>query len=520
MGSKPSKVTDVSLQIRPQQIANDLNSELEEKYNASQKKDKVIGNNVGGDGKAEEEEEEEDEDGGNDDETANKDAQDEDVLRQIDESKEICKRNVDIIRLEIDADGTDGHAIETEKIVKCSKIIGGLYFKLKKKKIAKRRIHRRAVALYLVESGGAAVVVNAIRKATSHWWRQQDTQDNTNNVGYYNIFYFATQILWNFSDASDQFAKCIADEGVIAVAEDAMEKEYQHAMAHSIDLKSKRVMKASLAITANCSFHELSRDVVKKSNMLGILGKINNVDFGDLDIYFVLIPAYIVNEEQSKELFHDEVAIGNIVEHVRKASKMKTRRSKGFSLHELCVLVGRLAVNDVNKAQLTKAGAEPILIQVVQRGNVSEKIAALEALKHLSFSDGKSILQDSIDIFEELLKSENKKIRKAAEGILWNINNNKSAESRVTGNKDPHVMISYQWGSQPEMIKIKDILKNAGYKVWMDIESMEGSTLEGMASAVENAAVVFMGISQKYKESANCRMEAEYAFQLKKEIIP
>jgi len=33
-------------------------------------------------------------------------------------------------------------------------------------------------------------------------------------------------------------------------------------------------------------------------------------------------------------------------------------------------------------------------------------------------------------------------------------------------------MISYQWDSQPTMMKVKDKLKHAGYKVWMDVEHM------------------------------------------------
>ena len=36
----------------------------------------------------------------------------------------------------------------------------------------------------------------------------------------------------------------------------------------------------------------------------------------------------------------------------------------------------------------------------------------------------------------------------------------------------PHIMISYQWDSQPMMIKVKDRLRHAGYKVWMDVEHM------------------------------------------------
>lgn len=43
------------------------------------------------------------------------------------------------------------------------------------------------------------------------------------------------------------------------------------------------------------------------------------------------------------------------------------------------------------------------------------------------------------------------------------------------------------------------------YKVWIDYEQMGGSTLQAMAEAVENAAVVLLCMSEKYKQSPNCR---------------
>jgi hypothetical protein len=41
-----------------------------------------------------------------------------------------------------------------------------------------------------------------------------------------------------------------------------------------------------------------------------------------------------------------------------------------------------------------------------------------------------------------------------------------------------------------------------------------------MAKAVETSSCVLMCMSEKYKESPNCRAEAEYAFQLNKPIVP
>ena len=69
------------------------------------------------------------------------------------------------------------------------------------------------------------------------------------------------------------------------------------------------------------------------------------------------------------------------------------------------------------------------------------------------------------------------------------------------------------------LVELKNRLRTSGYRVWMDLEQMGGSTLDAMAKAVENSSVVLVCVSQRYKESPNCRAEAKYAFQLRKDII-
>ena len=83
-----------------------------------------------------------------------------------------------------------------------------------------------------------------------------------------------------------------------------------------------------------------------------------------------------------------------------------------------------------------------------------------------------------------------------------------------------HIMLSYNWGNQEVIKRINGALKNRGYVVWIDIEKMQGSTVEVMSAAVEDCAVMCYDISQAYKESANCRLEAQYAYQQQKEMIP
>ena len=66
-------------------------------------------------------------------------------------------------------------------------------------------------------------------------------------------------------------------------------------------------------------------------------------------------------------------------------------------------------------------------------------------------------------------------------------------------------MISYNWGHQLMVKQIRENLQSSGINVWMDVDDMQGSTLQAMASAVKKADIVLMCYSFKYKNSDNCR---------------
>ena len=50
--------------------------------------------------------------------------------------------------------------------------------------------------------------------------------------------------------------------------------------------------------------------------------------------------------------------------------------------------------------------------------------------------------------------------------------------------------------------------------------SMKGSTVDAMSDAVDNAEVMLFCVSLEYKESANCRLEANYCMQQEVDMIP
>ena len=259
-------------------------------------------------------------------------------------------------------------------------------------------------------------------------------------------------------------------------------------------------------------------------------GKETLVYFAKSDIAIVsplalLSLAYVVDEESNHLILAAEEILGALTSLLQKAFESERRKFDGFSAKELAEGLSRLAINDTNKRVLGEKGAIQVLVSIIKTSNDnSEKASAVNALWVLTFDENnkKAITQDkeTLDILRRLQQSDDPEVQKAAAGALWELEGKTARNSEMTKATGNHVMISYQWDSQEVLVEVKNRLQASGYRVWMDLEQMGGSTLEAMAKAVENASVVLVCVSHQYKESPNCRSEAEYAYQLRKDIIP
>ena len=259
-------------------------------------------------------------------------------------------------------------------------------------------------------------------------------------------------------------------------------------------------------------------------------GKETLVYFAKSDIAIVsplalLSLAYVVDEESNHLILAAEEILEALTSLLQKAFESERRKFDGFSAKELAEGLSRLAINDTNKRVLGEKGAIQVLVSIIKTSNDnSEKVSAVNALWVLAFDENnkKAITQDkeTLDILRRLQQSDDPEVQKAAAGALWELEGKTARNSEMAKATGNHVMISYQWDSQEVMVEVKNRLQASGYRVWMDLEQMGGSTLEAMAKAVENASVVLVCVSHQYKESPNCRSEAEYAYQLRKDIIP
>ncbi|XP_076465519.1 LOW QUALITY PROTEIN: uncharacterized protein LOC143297198 [Babylonia areolata] len=94
----------------------------------------------------------------------------------------------------------------------------------------------------------------------------------------------------------------------------------------------------------------------------------------------------------------------------------------------------------------------------------------------------------------------------------------KQAEAEVS----PEVFISYQWGKQPQILKLYSALTSRGYTCWLDIMQMGGgdSLYDKIDRGLRGCHVALCCVTTKYAKSANCRREVSLADAVQKPVVP
>ncbi|UJR27608.1 hypothetical protein I4U23_008889 [Adineta vaga] len=162
-----------------------------------------------------------------------------------------------------------------------------------------------------------------------------------------------------------------------------------------------------------------------------------------------------------------------------------------------------------------------------------------------SFQEDVKFMTRVNQLLDHAKQNQNPKLEKAADGLIWKVEKEekfkeqqqekkKKKKTEQSGTTDGveededeeeeeqyDLMISYSWADMDLAHRIfHHLTEKLGYKIWLDQEQMHGSTIEAMANAVDNAQFILMCMSETYKRSANCKSEAEYAFNRKKHIVP
>ena len=338
----------------------------------------------------------------------------------------------------------------------------------------------------------------------------------------------------NFADTHDAFCLACGKTGMIPLYVEMCEEivaDGTDADTGKVTLSKKelRILEVALSVVYN-----LSRRPGNKVHFRGCNAVVTLLRFSKLakssagfaiPAVALLTLAYLIDEESNRLIMTDGSLIQFLISLLNKAIKSPERRFFGYSTVELADGLSHIAVNDSNKRVLGEKGAIQALVAMIKDSkDEREKVHAANALWTLAFDEANKELikqKGGLDVLRSLQQSQNPDLQQAATGALWEISGKQErrASSRADETHD-HVMISYQWDVQKRVVELKNQLQAAGYKVWIDLDDMCGSTLEAMARAVENACAVLVCVSHKYKESPNCRSEAEYAYQQRKTVIP
>ena len=169
--------------------------------------------------------------------------------------------------------------------------------------------------------------------------------------------------------------------------------------------------------------------------------------------------------------------------------------------------------------------------------SLKAKLPALEILLALAFNEDFIATLRANNVFMDhirtLTSSSHQDLRRVATALIWKL----EKESEKTATKTEHhassapslpkvekkqydVMISYSHSDKDLCHRLLQSLEKDQLRVWIDSRLMHGATFDAMAKAIENAEFVFVCMSDAYKQSSFCEMEASYAVKRRCRIIP
>jgi hypothetical protein len=188
---------------------------------------------------------------------------------------------------------------------------------------------------------------------------------------------------------------------------------------------------------------------------------------------------------------------------------------------------------------LIKQGGHSLFLRCVLEDKfdpLKAKLIALEILLALAFSDDfAAILKDNIDFMNHvrtLTTSPEQDLQRVATALVWKLEKEPETSAKKVkdqlsptststfAKKQYDIMISYSHNDKELCHRILDILERDQLRVWVDSRLMHGATFDAMAKAIENAEFVLVCMSDTYKQSPFCEMEASYAVKRRCRIIP
>ncbi|XP_071952404.1 uncharacterized protein [Antedon mediterranea] len=340
----------------------------------------------------------------------------------------------------------------------------------------------------------------------------------------------------NFSDASPLMCKRLGECGALSLLLTDLE-DPKLQVPKLTDRSRRHAVKGTLGILHNCMRMQVeNRQLLRDDSIVELVNCFTSSTYLIVKATCYLVLAYIIEEDDEEEI-HDQ-CLEFLVRMLEDALKNPdhVRKRYGFTAGETINALRHVLSKDSNKTRLTNRGVLSSFRKMLENSySTTEQVVAIECMWNMAFVDENREAILNIEGMVEALQenastNQDVKIKQACTGVLWEVFKGEDlegdGEGGATGGNRPsrkiveHVMISYEDSSKMALSLLKERIQLHGFNVWMEEDKTGGDLITSMSQAVENAAVVIVGMSSSYRNSLGCRTELSYAKRLNKPIIP
>ncbi|KAL3859214.1 hypothetical protein ACJMK2_009443 [Sinanodonta woodiana] len=371
------------------------------------------------------------------------------------------------------------------------------------------------------------------------------------------------EIFWNFTDSCPAFSKAVSETGLFGYLVNDLSAIKEDGLNALEDDDRRFAFNSAVAILHNCAHNpDTERSIYRSVNAVDSLLPFLESKQPQIQMVTLLALADMIDDNECDKIQGSENVFQFLIDMIKAAHEAPDRRKEGFHASELIDGLSGLAKVEKNKTLIMDTTPLGIFRQILEDGHEKELASVCRAVRELAFNQTNIGIIKKEDVLcrklLELRAHKSREVSLIAQGAVFQLKLDVSTPTSTPRDLPPipdedtqgasdaskgvahkqrrplpkrlsrgelpwngqHIMISYNWDNQKEILKIKDRLVDRGYNVWLDLEHMHTYMLDAMAQAVEKAFVVLVCFSEKYKLSQNCRAEAEYAFHKQKEIIP
>ncbi|CAF1609717.1 unnamed protein product [Adineta ricciae] len=286
-------------------------------------------------------------------------------------------------------------------------------------------------------------------------------------------------------------------------------------------------------------YFTLDNDLIIYLKSLELIDLINTMmqlsdNHKEILLHAYRILAVLMSEADIKQLQNAERIASVFIEFIQSTinggDRMKER------LHNNLRSLNVLTQHDVIRDELIKQNGQRYFLRCALEEKfdpVKAKLPSLQILLALSFNDEfATSLKNNTTFMAHVLKlktSSDENLQRIATALIWQLETTSETkdeqkemdhQSSKSNKKQYDIMISYSHSDDKLCHQILQRLEQEKFNIWIDFQKVHGNLTDTIAEAIENSEIVLICMSDAYKQSPVCKLEASYAAKRGCHIIP